>query len=338
MTIVPRVTTDLPEQMYAAFIRECGPPDVIRFDTMPVPRPGPTDVLVRVEAVSVNHVDTFVRSGAYATARPFPFVVGRDLVGTVAVRGAGVVGFEVGDRVWCNSLGHAGRQGAAAQYAVVPSDRLYPLAPEADSVTTVAVAHPAATAYLALHTHGRLQAGETVLIAGAAGHVGRAAMTLAHGARIIATASAADLETCRALGADVALDYRDPDLADRLRDVAPEGVDVHLDTSGHHDLDLATGLLAPRGRIVLMAGLGARPELPVGALYTRDAQIVGFAISSATTVELAAAAARINQLVADGSLTPGVVEHLPLSATAHAHRRLESGAAQGVRLILHPPE
>jgi len=323
--------------MYAALIRECGPPEVIGYDTMPVPQPGPTDVLVRVEAVSVNHVDTFVRSGAYETKRPFPFVVNRDLVGTVAACGAGVAGFAVGDRVWCNSLGHAGRQGAAAQYAVVPSDRLYPVPEQADSVTTVAVAHPAATAYLALHTHGRLRPGETVLIAGAAGHVGRAALALARDARIIATASAADLETCRQLGADVALDYRDPDLATRLHDAAPDGVDVHLDTSGHHDLDLATGVLAPRGRIVLMAGLGARPELPVGALYTRDAQIAGFAISTATTVELAAAAARINQLVADGSLTPRAVEHLPLSAAAQAHRRLETGAARGVRLILHPP-
>jgi len=323
--------------MYAAMIRECGPPEVIRYDTLPVPRPGPTDVLVRVEAVSVNRVDTFVRSGAYQTARPFPFVVNRDLAGTVAACGAGVVGFAVGDRVWCNSLGHAGRQGAASQYAVVPSDRLYPVPAQADSVATVAVAHPAAAAYLALHTHGRLLPAETVLIAGAAGHVGRAAVTLARGARIIATASAADLESCRALGADVALDYRDPDLAARLREAAPDGVDVHLDTSGHHDLDLATGLLAPRGRIVLMAGLGARPELPVGALYTRDAQIVGYAISSATTVELAAAAHRINQLLAEGSLAPSAVEHLPLSAMAEAHRRLETGGAQGVRLILHPP-
>ncbi|MBB2892824.1 NADPH:quinone reductase [Flexivirga oryzae] len=330
--------TDLPDQMYAAFIDRCGPPDVIRYGTLPVPRPGPTDVLVRVEAVSVNHVDTFVRSGAYETARPFPFVVNRDLAGAVAACGPGVVGFAVGDRVWCNSLGHAGRQGAAAQYAVVPSDRLYPLPAQADPVAMVAVAHPAASAYLALHTHGRLDAGETVLIAGAAGHVGRAAMALARGARIIATASAADLETCRALGADVALDYRDPDLAARLHDAAPDGVDLHLDTSGHHDLDLATGLLAPRGRIVLMAGLGARPVLPVGALYTRDAQIVGFAISSATTVELAAAAARIDQLVSEGSLTPSAVEHLPLSAAADAHARLESGAAKGLRLILHPPD
>lgn len=323
--------------MYAAFIDQCGPPEVIRYDTLPVPAPGPTDVLLRVEAVAVNHVDTFVRSGAYETARPFPFVVGRDLVGTVASCGPGVAGFRAGDRVWCNSLGHAGRQGAAAQYAVVPSERLYHLPAQADPAATVAVVHPAATAYLALEVHGRLQPGETLLIAGAAGHVGRAALAFARGARIIATASAADLPAVRELGADVALDYRDPELAARLRDAAPEGVDVHLDTSGQHDLDLAIGVLAPRGRIVLMAGLGARPELPVGALYTRDAQIVGFAISSATTVELRAAARRINQLLAEGSLAPRAVEHLPLEAAAEAHRRLESGAAKGARLILHPP-
>lgn len=324
--------------MYAAFIDRCGPPEVIRYDTLPMPAPGPTDVLVRVEAVAVNHVDTFVRSGAYATTRPFPFVIGRDLVGTVAARGPGVVGFEVGDRVWCNSLGHAGRQGAAAQYAVVPADRLYSLPPEADSVSAVAILHPAATAYLALEVHGRLRAGETVLIGGAAGQVGRAALVLARDARVIATAGAGDLALCREMGAAAAYDYRDPELGALLREAAaPHGVDVQLDTSGHHDLDLAASLLAMRGRIVLMAGLGARPELPVGAIYTHDAQLVGFAISTATAVELAAAAARINQLLAEGDLGAGPVEELPLGAAAEAHRRLETGDAKGVRLILRPP-
>lgn len=324
--------------MYAAYIDGCGPPEEIRLGRLPVPVPGPTDVLVRVHAVSVNHVDTFVRSGAYPTTLPFPFVIGRDVVGTVAALGPGVAGFAVGDPVWCNSLGHAGRQGGAAQYAVVAADRLYRLPAEADPVTMVAVAHPAATAYLALHVHARLQAGETVLIGGAAGHVGRAAVVMARGARIVATAAAADLHAVRELGADVTLDYRDPQPAARLHEAAPDGLDVHMDTSGHHDLDLALGLLAPRGRVVLLAGLGTRPELPVGALYTRDAQLVGFAISNATTAELAAAAHRINQLVGTGSLAPRAVEHLPLSAAPEAHRLLETGGAKGVRLILHPPD
>jgi NADPH:quinone reductase-like Zn-dependent oxidoreductase len=324
--------------MRAAYVEAHGPAESIRYGDLPTPVPGPSDVLVAVDAVAVNPVDTFVRSGAWRTPVPWPFVIGRDLVGTVAAVGAGVVGFAVGDAVWSNSLGHAGRQGAAAEYAVVAGDRLYHLPEGVDPVTMVALVHPAATAHLALAVHGLLRAGETVLVAGAAGHVGRAATVLAShaGARVVATASRADLETCRRLGADVVVDYRDPDLGGALHHAAPDGVDVHLDTSGHHDLDLAVGLLAPRGRIVLMAGLAARPELPVGAFYTRDARLVGFVISTASTAELAAAAARINQLVAEGALEPRRVEELPLSKAAEAHRRLEDGRAAGVRLVLRP--
>src|SRR5207253_765147 len=111
--------------------------------------------------------DTFVRSGAWRTPLEFPFVIGRDLVGTVAAAGAGAGGFRVGDRVWCNSLGHDGRQGAAAEQAVVPVDRLYHLPDGVDPVDAVALAHPAATAHLALFTHGRLRAGESVAVLGA---------------------------------------------------------------------------------------------------------------------------------------------------------------------------
>jgi len=301
-----------------------------------VPTPGPTDVLVRVDAVAVNHVDTFVRSGAYQTPLPFPFVVGRDLVGTVAANGTGAPGFAVGDRVWTNSLGHAGRQGAASEYAVVPVDRLYRAPVDADAADLVAVLHPAATAFLAVELHGAVRPGETVLVGGAAGHVGRAAVLLAAraGARVVATARPDDAADVRSLGADDVVDYRSPHLADELPAAAPDGVDVHVDTSGHHDLDLAVGLMAPRGRIVLLAGMTARPELPVGAVYTHDLQLRGLAISAARVDELAAAAHRINQLVADGSLRPRAVEALPLSAAAEAHRRLEAGEARGVRLVL----
>jgi len=324
--------------MRAAYIETHGPAESIKYGTLPTPVPGPTDVLVEVDAVAVNNVDTFVRSGAYATPVPFPFVIGRDLVGTVAAVGADVVDFAEGDAVWSNSLGHAGRQGAAAEYAAVPVDRLYHLPGGADPVTTVALVHPAATAHLALVVHGRLRAGETALVAGGAGHVGRAATVLAgdSGARVVATASRGDLEECRRLGAEAVADYRDPDLGPVLHRAAPDGVDVHLDTSGRHDLDLALRLLAPRGRVVLMAGLAARPELPVGAVYTRDARIIGFAISNASIADLADAAERVNRLVTAGTLQPRRVEVLPLSEAAEAHRRLETGGAAGVRLVLRP--
>lgn len=322
--------------MWAAFIDRLGPAESIRYGQLPVPAPGPTDVLVRVAAAAVDPVDTFVRSGAYHTPIPFPFVVGRDLVGTVAATNP-TTGFTVGEWVWSNSMGHAGRQGAAAQYVTVAAERLYPLPAGVDPDVAVAIAHPAATAHLALHTHASLRAGETVFIAGGAGHVGSAAIVLAAraGARVLASAAAADLDYCRTLGADVAVDYRDPDLANRLRNAAPTGIDVHLDTSGRHDLHLATDLLAARGRIILMAGSTAQPPLPAGPLYTRDGRILGFAISNATIAELGTAARRTNQLLADRALNPRL-RVMPLKATAEAHHLLESGQARGLRLVLHP--
>jgi NADPH:quinone reductase-like Zn-dependent oxidoreductase len=329
---------EVPERMGAAFIEQLGPPENIRVGELPVPTPGPTDVLVRVAAAAVDPVDTFVRSGAYPTATPFPFVIGRDLVGTVATAGAGAAEFVAGERVWCNSMGHHGRQGAAAGYVAVPAERLYRLPEAVDADTAVAVAHPGATAYLALVTHAGLRAGETVFVGGGAGNVGAAAVVLAvrAGARVVTSASTVDLDYCRSLGADVALDYRERDFARRLADSAPEGIDVHLETSGHHDLGLASDLLAFRGRILLMSGMGARPELPVGGLYTRGGRIVGFAISSAHVAELAAAADRINQLLGEGALVPRGVARLGLEETAEAHRRLEAGEVHGVRLVLHP--
>jgi NADPH:quinone reductase-like Zn-dependent oxidoreductase len=323
--------------MRAAWIDALGPADSIRYGELPVPDPGPTDVLVRVEAVAVDPVDTFVRSGAYRTPLPFPFVIGRDLVGTVSDVGAGAVGFAVGERVWCNSLGHAGRQGAAAEFAVVAADRLYHLPAGVDPVVAAAIAHPGATAYLALILHGRLAVGETLFVGGGAGHVGSAAIVLGSraGARVIASARAEDLDHCRGSGAAVALDYRAAGFADALRGAAPDGVDVHLETSGHHDLGLAVDVLADRGRIVVMAGMGARPVFPAGPFYLRDGRIVGFVISNARTSELAAAATCVNDLLV-GGLRPRRIEELPLSAAAEAHRRLETGRARGVRLVLRP--
>ncbi|GAA2739942.1 MULTISPECIES: NADPH:quinone reductase [Kitasatospora] len=322
--------------MRAAFIERLGPPANIRHGDLPAPVPGPTDVLVDVAAVSVNPVDTFVRSGVFRTPVAFPFVVGRDLVGTVAAAGPGAAGFAVGDRVWSNSLGHEGRQGAAAEQAVVSADRLYHLPPGVDEDEAVATVHPAATAYLALFTHGRLRAGETVLVAGAAGNVGSALVVLAAGAgaRVVATARAEDAEYCRGLGAAEVLDYRDPELAARLRAACPDGVDVHLDTSGANDLTGAVELLAPRGRIVLLAGARSTPVLPAGQLYMKDGSIRGFVISHATSAELAEAAGAINRALLGGRLRPRVLERLPLSAAAETHLRLERGELNGKRAVL----
>lgn len=329
---------DQNEGMRAAYIERPGSAADIRYGELPTPRPGPTDVLVDVIATTVNPVDTFVRSGAFPTPLPLPFVVGRDLVGRVAEAGPGAAGFRVGELVWCNSLGHDGRQGSAAEQAVVPADRLYRLPTGVDPATAVTMLHPVATAHLALFVHGRLRPGETMLVAGGGGNVGAALVALAAGAgaRVVATASAADAAFCRRNGATEVLDYRAPDLIDRLRAVCPHGVDVYLDTSGRNELEQVIDLLALRGRIVLIAGARSRPVLPAGPLYTNDRSVIGFVISHATTAELAEAAGTVNRMLAAGRAGPREVVPLPLSAMAEAHRMIEEGELRGRRVVIRP--
>jgi NADPH:quinone reductase-like Zn-dependent oxidoreductase len=190
--------------MNAAYVTEPGPATTVRYGELPVPRPAPGEVLVRMAVTAVNPVDTFARSGAWRTPLPSPFVIGRDLVGTVATAAHG---YAAGDSVWCNSLGHAGRQGAAAGYAAVPADRLYRLPPGVDPVAAVAVPHPAATAWLALFRHARLRAGETVYVAGGGGNVGAALVPRAIDRRPLAQAAQAhlDVEQGRAHGRRIVL-------------------------------------------------------------------------------------------------------------------------------------
>ncbi|MCA0297311.1 MAG: NADPH:quinone reductase [Actinobacteria bacterium] len=325
-----------PATMRAAYILRTGGIDQIRIGPLPVPRPGPTDVLVRVVASAVNHVDLFVRSGAYATHTPFPFVIGRDLVGTVVETGPGVDGFASGDRVWCNSLGHHGRQGAYSEYAAVAADRLYRLPDGVDPLAAAPVLHTAATAYLGLVREAGLSVGETILVGGAGGGVGSAVVQLAEGlgARVIATASPEDVEWCRSCGADVVLDYRSAHLDEELRAAAPDGIDVWWDTSGHHDFGAALSHLTLGGRIVVMAAMGANPSLPVGALYTRDASLRGFAISNASVEDLADAARTINALLATGRLRSRIAATYRLDEAADAQRRLESPGVRGRILVL----
>lgn len=323
--------------MRAAYINEFGPAHSIRVGDLPDPRPGAHDVLVEVEVTTANHVDTFIRSGQVRTPVAFPFVIGRDLVGRVAAVGGAVREFTVGERVWCNSLGHDGRQGAASERAVVPSERLYRLPDGVAPHEAVTLLHPAATAYLGLVTHGGLRQGTTVVVIGAAGNVGSAMVAIAAraGARVVAVAHERDAAYCEGLGAGVVLDRRGDDLGARLARACPEGVALYADAAGINDLETAVDVLAWRGRIVLLAGLRTRPSLPAGPLYVQDRSVVGFAITGAPAAELAQAAHCVNGLLADGALRArGEVRTLPLSAAGEAHRMLEAGELRGRRVAL----
>lgn len=202
----------------------------------------------------------------------------------------------------------------------------------------MAVFHPAATAHLALFAHGGLRRGETVLVGGAAGNVGSALVELAvhAGARVLATAASRDHAHVRSLGAAEVVDYRAADLPERLAALAPDGMDVHVDTSGHNDLRTAVGLLAHRGRIVLLSGTRDEPTLPVGPLYMTGGSLHGFTISHATVAELAGAAAAVNDLLAAGGLRPHAVEYHSMSTAADMHRRMDRGELHGRRVVLRP--
>lgn len=324
--------------MRAAFITAPGPADTITAGDLPVPRRGPTDVLVAVEAAAVNPVDAFVRSGRWPTPLPLPFVVGRDLVGTVA-EGDDAGLFAPGQRVWANSLGHAGRQGVTAGYAVVPADRLYRLPEGADPVQAVASLHPAATAFLGLHRRARVRAGDTVLAGGAAGSVGRCVVQFAAlaGCRVIATARPQDHALCRRLGAASVFDYRDPDLSAAVLAAAPDGVDLHWDTSGQGPLSAAVELTRSGGRILVTAGREPHPPTSLWPLYTRDISVTGFVISRATAAELADAAGAISARLAAGGFGIDVTGVLPLERTAEAHARVEAGERGRLVIRVAPP-
>ena len=315
----------------AAYIEQLGGPELIRYGSLPDPTPGPTDVLVAVDAVAVNPVDTFVRSGGYPTPTPFPFVIGRDLVGRV-VAGSG---FSAGERVWCNSLGHDGRQGSFSSLATVPAERLYCLPSDLAATDAVAVLHPYATAFLGLFRAGKLTLGETVYVGGGAGNVGSAAirMATAAGARVLASARPADFDDLRSAGAVDVFDYQDGGLHESLRGAGP--VDLYWDTSGHHDLAGAAVALATGGRVVLSAARGAQPSLPVGALYTRNISLHGFVISRVSAADLGAAAKVVNQMFARGAAPARIAEVLPLADARRAHELLEGGRVRG-RLVLVP--
>ena len=320
--------------MQAACIDRVGGP--IRIAALPVPRPGPTDVLVRVAASGVNHVDLFVRSGAYRTHTPLPFVIGRDAVGSVVEVGAGVAAFAVGDRVWCNSLGHAGRQGALAEYAVVAADRLYRLPDAIDPEHAAVVLHTGATAHLGLARQARLQAGETLFVEGAGGGVGSAIVQMARfmGARIIATAARRDHDWCRQCGADVLIDYHDDDRYEQARQAAPEGIDVWWDTSGRNDFAAVLPLMRLGGRAIVMSGLrGGAASLPVGPMYTRDVSLHGFAISNASVSDLAHAATAINRLLAAGRLNARIGATFALHQTDQAYAAMAAGQLAG-RIVI----
>jgi NADPH:quinone reductase len=329
--------------MKAAYIEKTGPPENILFGELPKPHPGPSQALVRVEAVDVNPIDTYVRSGMVAMPLPIPFVIGCDLAGVVEAVGPQTKRFKPGDRVWGSNQGLLGRQGTFAEYAAVDEQWLYPTPAGVLSEHVVALSLVGITAHLGLR-EAQVKAGEIVFVDGGTGGVGSSVVQMAKalGARVVTTAGSPEkLALCRQLGAELAINYKTEDVPARVKEFAPQGINVWWETLHEPDFDRSVGLLSPRGRIVVMAGRQARPPFPVGPFYVKGCSLHGFAMFNATAEEQRRAAEDINRWLAEGKLIANIDRVLPLSQAAAAHRLQEentlrkAGTLTG-KIVLRP--
>ncbi|REJ69506.1 MAG: NADPH:quinone reductase [Planctomycetota bacterium] len=318
--------------MKAAFIHQPGPPENIVVDELPTPTPSGSEVLVRVGAAALNPIDTYLRAGAGYFELPRPYIVGCDLAGTVEAVGPEARRFAVGDRVWGSNQGLFGRQGTFAEYAAVDESWLYPTPDDTSDRQAAAIALVGITAALGLLREAKLTAGETLFVNGGTGGVGSTVVQMAKaiGARVIATGGTAEKVTvCRELGADLAVNYKTEDVTARVKEFAPEGVNVYWETVREPDFDRAVEMLAPRGRMILMAGRQARPEFPVGPFYVKGCSLHGFVMFAATPEEQREVADAINAWLAEGKLRPRIDRVLPLDEAAAAHRLQEENTVGG---------
>ncbi len=318
--------------MRAAYIEKTGPPDVILIGDLPTPEPGPGQLLIRVRAVAINPIDLYIRAGTIPAPLPSPYVIGSDFAGTVEKVGEGVNDHKVGDRVWGSNQGLLGRQGVAAEFAVVDQEWAYPTPALLPDVDAAAMALVGITAHLGLFHRARLQEGETVYVPGGSGGVGSMVVQMAKavGAKVATSAGHPDrVELCRQLGADLALNYKTDDIPARLREFAPDGVDVWYETQREPNLEVSIPLLRKRGRMILMAGRAATPALPLGSFYTRDCSLLGFAMFNATPEEQRVCATDMNHWIEEGRLKPLVGRAFPLRDAAEAHQFLEDNTLGG---------
>jgi NADPH2:quinone reductase len=237
-----------------------------------------------------------------------------------------------------------GRQGTFSEFAAVDEAWLHPTPAGVDDEQAAAIALTGITAHLGLVRDAKLKAGEVLFVNGGTGGVGSAVVQMAKalGARVITTAGSAEkVALCRKLGADAAINYKTENVDSAIEGFASGGVNVWSETLREPDFDRTVKLLAPRGRMILMAGREARPVFPVGPFYVKGCALHGFAMFNATPEEQRAAAEAINRWLVEGKLKANIDRILPLSEAAAAHRLQEestlrkSGALSG-KIVLRP--
>lgn len=320
--------------MKAIRVHEFGGPEVMKLEEVPGLEPGPGQVVVQVKAIGVNPVDTYIRSGLHAVKPPRPYTPGMDGAGDVTAIGEGVSGVQVGDRVYLSGT----LSGAYAEQALCNETQVHRLPERVSYAQGAAVNIPYATAYRALFQRAGAVAGESVLVHGASGGVGTAAVQLARaaGLTVIGTGGTErGRELVKANGAHHVLDHKSGDYLDQLKQLTGgRGVDVILEMLANVNLANDLTLLAPKGRVVVIGNRGTIEINPRDAM-SRDAVILGMVLFNASELEKASIHAALVAGLDNGTLRPVVGQELPLADAVRAHEEVLKPGAYG-KIVLIP--
>jgi len=323
--------------MRAIVVHEFGGPEVLRLEDVPQPTPGPSEILVRLRAVGVNPVDVYIRTGTYPFKPALPYIPGSDAAGEIESIGAEVKGFTPGDRVYTYGTA-AGPVGACAERAVCTAPQVHRLPPRTSFAQGAAIGVPYATAFRALCHRAAARAGETVLVHGATGGVGLAAVQIAHayGMTVVGTGGTdRGLQAARESGADFVANHRAPNYLDEIKNATGgRGVDVILEMAAHLNLDKDLSLLAPHGRVVVVGNRG-RVEIDPRQAMSRDAAILGMTLFNVNAADMASIHAALVAGLANGTLSPVVGRELPLAEASRAHEAIMEPGALG-KIVLVP--
>jgi len=321
--------------MKAIVMYQRGGADVLRYEEVPTPRPAAGEVLLRVHAATVNHTDIFHRGGSFFIQKSLPHILGMDVAGEVVEVGAGVTGWQPGDRAVATfeALGRE-RDGAYAEYTTLPAAELHRIPDALDDVAAASIGLAFTTAWIALLRTGGLAEGERVVIHAASSGVGTAALQIARWkqAQVIAISEAGKADRLRALGADQVIDRGAADLALQVMDATGgRGATLVLELVGRASLQASIGMLADRGRIVCAGTLsGDRAEIDVMDLIMKRGTIRG----SYEKVD-PADYETILQRFADRTFVPVIDSVLDLAQARAAHERIEARQNFG-KVVLVP--
>ena len=322
--------------MKAVLCKQYGPPESLVVEETASLTPGPTEVVIGVKAASVNFPDVLIIQNKYQTKPPLPFSPGSELSGIVKAVGSDVTRWKPGDRVIASTT-----YGAFAEEAKADASRLMAIPAGMDFKTAAAFILTYGTSDHALCDRGELKAGETLLVLGAAGGVGLAAIEIgkAVGARVIACASTAEkLEVCTAHGADATINYTTEDLRERIKELTGgKGIDVVYDAVGGPYTEPALRSLAWRGRLLVVGfAAGEIPKIPINLTLLKGCSIVGVFWGDWTRREPERFAERIKQLdrwFQEGKLKPHVSETMPFERAPEAIAKMASRQVKG-KLVL----